>query len=80
MFKEIRILLTKDILSEVKQKNNISIILLYSLTTIFLIYMLFISAIDTATWNALFWIVSLFAATTAISKSFAFDSGSRIQF
>ncbi len=77
MINEIRILLKKDVISELKQKNNLSIILLYSITTIFLIYMLFTNTIDTTTWNALYWIVSLFATTTAISKSFAFDSGPR---
>lgn len=77
MYREVGYLLIKDVRLELKQKNSISIILLYSLTSIFLVYMAFTDTIDFTTWNALFWVLSLFAATTAISKSFANESGSR---
>ncbi len=54
-----------------RQQNPISGILLYLASTIFTSYMAFRGFVSIEVWNALFWIIILFTAITAISKSFA---------
>lgn len=53
-----------------RQQNPITGILLYLTTTIFTSYMAFQGFVSLAVWNALFWIILLFTAINAISKSF----------
>ncbi len=68
--KQISILIAKEIRLEWKHKFSFSGVLLYTLSTIYICYLSFKHIIDPATWNALFWIVMLFAATNAVAKSF----------
>jgi heme exporter protein B len=54
--------------------------LLYVVSTIFVCYLSFrlkTGSMGVPTWNALFWIILLFVATTAISKSFHQESTNR---
>lgn len=67
---EIRNLIAKDIRLELKQRYAINGILLYVVSTIFVSYLSFNKIVDASTWNALFWIIMLFAAVNAVSKSF----------
>lgn len=77
LFKEVNILIGKDIKLELKQKYVLNGILLYLVSTVFITYLAFENTIDTRTWNALFWIILLFIAVNAISKSFIQESPSR---
>ena len=52
-------------------------ILLYVISTIFVCYITFKQAVDISTWNALFWIIMLFAAINAVSKGFLQESEGR---
>ncbi len=70
-------LVKKDILLEWKQKYAINGILLYIVSTIFLCSLAFEGLLEPRTWNALFWVVLLFAAVNAISKSFVQESPGR---
>lgn len=74
---EIKSLVLKDIRLEFKQKYAINGILLYILSTIFLCSLAFQRIIEPATWNALFWVIMLFAAVNAVSKSFVQENSGR---
>ncbi len=74
--KEVRSLVHKDILLEWRSKYAINGILLYVVSTVFVCYQAF-KSVDPTTWNALFWIILLFASVNAINKSFVQESRSR---
>ena len=48
--------------------------MLYCAATIFISYLSFRQSIDAVTWNALFWIIMLFASVNALAKSFLTES------
>ena len=75
--KEIAELIRKDFLLELRQRYALNGILLYVFSTIFVVQLCFGRVIDDKTWIALFWIILLFAAFNAVSKSFAQESSSR---
>ena len=68
---KIILLIKKDLQVDWRQQNPITGILLYLLTTIFSLYMVFSGVLSAAIWNALYWMIILFTATSAISKSFS---------
>ena len=61
---------------EWRQKYAISGVLLYVLSTVFIIYISMIN-VQPQVWNVLFWIIILFASVNAILKSFVQESGQR---
>ena len=77
MLKEIRLLLYKEFLLESRQKQSINGLILYLVSTVFVCKMCFRSIPQPAAWNALFWIIMLFASINATGKSFLQDSRSR---
>ena len=68
--KELIHLIKHEFTLEFKQKQFISSIVLYIVSTIFVCSLSFTSIADTSVWNALFWVIILFSLTNAISKSF----------
>jgi heme exporter protein B len=74
--REIRALLHKEALLEFRARYAISGILLYVFSTIFIVYTSFIR-VEPNTWNALFWIIILFASVNAIAKSFVQENSAR---
>ncbi|MFK7808170.1 MAG: heme exporter protein CcmB [Saprospiraceae bacterium] len=76
LLKEIAFLLRKEILIELRQKYAIGGILLYVISTVFIVYIAFIN-VNAMAWNTLFWIVMLFASVNAVAKSFVQESGNR---
>lgn len=73
-------LVKKDLLLEWRMRANLHGILLYVASTIFVCYLSFrlkSGQLNIPTWNALFWIILLFVATTSISKSFSQESSNR---
>lgn len=73
LLKEINGLVTKEVTLELRQKQTINSILLYVFSTVFVCYLAFNQkkiALQPITWNTLFWIITLFAAINAVSKSF----------
>lgn len=72
--RQIVILIAKEIRLELKHKFNFSGVLIYTLSTVYICYLSFKHIIDPPVWNALFWIVMLFAATNAVAKSFMQES------
>jgi heme exporter protein B len=77
MIRQIKYLMLKDIQLELKQRYALNGILLYVISTIFICYLSFTKIIDASTWNALFWIIMLFASLNAVSKSFVQESKAR---
>ncbi len=63
-------------LLEWRSKYAFNSILLYVVSTVFVCYQAFRS-VDGTVWNALFWIILLFASINAISKSFVQESRGR---
>lgn len=63
-------LIKKDLIVDWRQQNPITGILLYLGSTIFAAFMAFQGFVSLEVWNALFWIILLFTAINAISKSF----------
>ncbi|MGV3762637.1 heme exporter protein CcmB [Parapedobacter sp.] len=75
-FKAVRSLIRKDIVLEWRSKYAINGIVLYVVSTVFVCYQAF-KSVDPTTWNALFWIILLFASVNAINKSFVQESQGR---
>lgn len=78
MLKEIAALLQKEILLEWRQRYAFSGILLYVVSTVFVCYLSFKNIIDVSSWNALFWIIILFASVNASAKSFLQEAKGRM--
>src|SRR5690606_29254905 len=74
--KAVKSLIQKDIVLEWRSKYAINGILLYVVSTVFVCYQAF-KSVDPTTWNALFWIILLFASINAINKSFVQESHGR---
>ena len=74
LLKEVKTLVHKDLILEWRSKNAINSIFLYVISTVFVCYQAFKSVDNTLMWNALFWIILLFASINAISRSFVQES------
>lgn len=73
LLKQVRTLVAKDLALEWRSKHAINSIVLYVVSTVFVCYQAF-ETVDTLVWNALFWIILLFASINAISRSFVQES------
>lgn len=70
-------LLKKDILLETRQQYTLYGILLYVISTIFVIYQSMGQPEDKV-WDGLFWITQLFVCVNAVAKSFLQDNKGRL--
>lgn len=75
--KQVKYLIKKEILLEWRSKYALNGVLLYVVSTVFVCYLSFISVPNKLTWNALFWIIMLFASINAVAKSFLQESRGR---
>lgn len=75
--KEVIDLIKKDFLLEIRQRYALNAILLYVVSTVFVVQLSFGRIIDETSWIALFWIILLFAAFNAVSKSFVQEHAAR---
>lgn len=73
----IRALLEKDLLLELRQQYTLYGIILYVVTTIFVVY-LTMGQPEDYVWNGLFWIIQLFVCVNAVAKSFLQESSGRM--
>lgn len=76
LLNQVKYLIRKELLLEWRSKYALNGVLLYVVSTVFVCFLSFIS-IDKITWNALFWIIMLFASINAVSKSFLQESKGR---
>lgn len=70
-------LFRKDLLLEFRQQYAVYGVLLYIMSTIFVLY-LSVGQSEGDTWNALFWVMQLFICINAVAKSFLQDSRGRM--
>jgi heme exporter protein B len=70
-------LIKKEMVLEWRSKYALNGVLLYVVSTVFVCYLSFISMPSPLTWNALFWIIMLFASINAVAKSFLQESRGR---
>jgi len=78
--KDILALLGKELTLEWRNKYAFSGMILYLVSTVFICYLSFrikSNALSPPVWNTLFWIIILFTAINAISKSFSQESKNR---
>ncbi|MDZ4846522.1 MAG: heme exporter protein CcmB [Chitinophagales bacterium] len=83
MFREISLLIKKDLLLEWRMRYAIGGIVLYVVATVFVIYIILSSEKATELvsyrwWSVLFWITMLFTAVNAIAKSFTQENKERL--
>lgn len=64
----------KEFRLEWRNKAMLTGILIYVVSTIFICYLAFRQIVDIPTWNALFWIIMVFAAVNAVARSFMQES------
>jgi heme exporter protein B len=77
-FAQIGILLRKEFVLELRMGYAISGILLYVLSTVYIVYAAFFQGVNNPMlWVTLFWIIMLFASINAIVKSFVHENGAR---
>ncbi len=61
-----------------RNKYALGGILLYVVSTVFVCYLSFKKIINPQTWNALFWIILLFASINGVAKSFISETRGRL--
>lgn len=71
-----RVLLRREWLMEWRNRYALNGILLYVTATVYTCYLSFRS-VDPLVWNAVFWIILVFAAINAVAKSFLLESKGR---
>lgn len=74
---QVKALIKKEMLLEWRSKYALNGVLLYVVSTVFVCYLSFVSIPEKLTWNALFWIIMLFASINAVAKSFLQESKGR---
>jgi len=78
LFHQIKCLVAKEIKLEIRNKYALGGILLYVVSTIFVSYLSFKKVINPSTWNALFWIILLFASINGVAKSFLVETKGKL--
>ena len=73
-------LIKKELLLEFRQKSTIGGVVVYVIGTIFVSALCFKGKLDKPTWNALFWIITLFTSVTISGKSFLKETGGQALF
>jgi len=68
-------LIKKEFLLEFRQKSTLGGVLVYVAGTIFVSVLCFNGRLDKPTWNALFWVITLFTSVTISGKSFLKEGG-----
>lgn len=76
MMRAIWTLFRKDLLLEVRQQYSFYGILLYIVSTLFVLY-LSLESPEPMVWNGLFWVIQLFICINAVAKGFMQESRGR---
>ncbi len=78
--KEISALVKKDFTLELRQKYSFFSVLLYVISTTYISYLVFKQISDYRSWNALFWIILIFASISTATRSFQNEGGGRYHY
>lgn len=73
-------LIKKELTLEFRQKSSIGAVLVYVVGTIFVSALCFKAKLDKPSWNALFWVITLFTSVTISGKSFMKETGGQALF
>lgn len=73
-------ILKKEFLLEFRQKSALGGVLVYVVGTVFVSALCFRGKLDKPTWNALFWVITLFTSVTVCGRSFLRESGGQALF
>ena len=76
-FHRIWLLIRKDLMLEFRQKYILQGMVLHTVAMVYVSYLSFDQTIPLHTWNALFWLILLFSAISAVSRTFVSDSPGR---
>lgn len=77
--KHILTLIKKDFLLEIRQQYSLYGVLLYVVSTIFVLKMA-IDQPDEKVWNGLYWMIQIFICVNAVAKSFLQESSGRMYY
>src|SRR5688572_220724 len=69
-FSQINTLIKKEFILEFRQKASLGGILVYVIGSVYVSSLCFAGSLQAAEWNALFWVILLFASVTICSRSF----------
>lgn len=81
MYRQIISIINKEIKLEWRNKTAFNSVLLYLVSTIFICYLSFnvkVGQMQVVTWNALFWIIIVFANINGVAKSFLQEGEGRM--
>ena len=67
-------LLKKDLLLELRRQHTFYGIILYIVSTVFVLYLSLPESPDAEVWNSLFWVIQLFVCVNTVAKSFLQES------
>jgi heme exporter protein B len=73
-------LIKREFTLEFRQKSTIGGVMVYVIGTIFVSALCFKGQLDKPTWNALFWVITLFTSVTISGKSFLKETGGQALF
>src|SRR5262245_60434596 len=73
-------LLRKELQLEFRQMSTLGGVAVYVAGTIFISALCFSGGLDKPTWNALFWVISLFTSVTISGRSFLKETGGQALF
>jgi len=73
-------LIKKEFQLEFRQKSSMAGVLVYVIGTIFVSALCFKAKVDKPTWNALFWVITLFTSVNICGKSFLKETGGQALF
>lgn len=76
-FREVSAFIAKDVRLELRHRAALNGVVLYLVSTLFLCYLAFTTHAETRSLSALFWVIILFAATNAVSRSFTQEGSAR---
>lgn len=78
MLAQIKALLYKELTLEWRNRYALHGLLLYVVSTVFVCYLSFRQITSVPVWNALFWIIMLFASINAVGRSFIQEHKGRL--
>lgn len=78
MLQQVKTLFLKEFTLEWRNRYALNGMLLYVVSTVFVCYLSFRNVVSVPIWNALFWIIMLFASINAVGRSFIQERKGRL--
>jgi len=78
VLQQVKTLFLKEFTLEWRSRYALNGMLLYVISTVFVCYLSFRNVVSVPVWNALFWIIMLFASINAVGRSFIQERKGRL--